>query len=176
MSKTLGNVIDPEELLEEYGTDAVRYFLTRHISLFEDGDMTREAFKDAYNAHLANGLGNLTARIVTLAETHLSEGIRNHTVTFSKEYQDAFLNCDVNRAIDIVFAQINVLNQSITAKEPFRVVKVDLEAGKALIQELAEELYEVAYGLLPFMPNTAKIIQEALEKNTKPTTLFPRKE
>src|SRR3990167_9632853 len=75
MSKSLGNVIDPLALVKEYGTDAVRYFLARHVHPFDDSDFTPAHFKDAYNAGLANGLGNLASRIMQLAQTHLSEPI-----------------------------------------------------------------------------------------------------
>src|SRR3989338_6974971 len=70
MSKSLGNVVNPSEIVKEYGTDALRYFLLREISPFEDSPFTMERFKDAYNANLANGLGNLVSRIMTMASTH----------------------------------------------------------------------------------------------------------
>ena len=71
MSKSLGNVVDPREIVNEYGTDTLRYFLLREVSSFEDSPFTVERFKDAYNAGLANGLGNLSSRILTLSEKYL---------------------------------------------------------------------------------------------------------
>src|SRR6185437_666432 len=102
MSKSLGNVIDPFTLVEEYGTDAVRYFLARHVHPFEDSDFTREQFKEVYNANLANGLGNLVARIMKLAETHLEMG-KSDLSTVDKsdlptEYMDAIENFELNKA------------------------------------------------------------------------------
>src|SRR3989344_4351477 len=70
MSKSLGNVVNPMQIMEEYGVDALRYFLLREISSFEDSPFTMERFKDAYNANLANGLGNLASRILTLSEKY----------------------------------------------------------------------------------------------------------
>ncbi len=176
MGKSLGNVIDPEELLSEYGTDAMRCFLARHISPFEDGDITRESFKDAYNADLANGLGNTAARIMQLAQTHLTEGFRPGPVEFPKEYTEALENFEVHKALEYVFAKLTALDHTITETVPFKLVKVDLEAGQKLIYALTQELYLVARLLNPFMPETSEKIKAAIKANVKPETLFPRKE
>jgi methionyl-tRNA synthetase len=73
MSKSIGNVVNPAEIVKEYSADALRYFLLREISPFEDSPFTMERFKEAYNANLANGLGNLVSRIMTLAEKYLEK-------------------------------------------------------------------------------------------------------
>lgn len=176
MSKTLGNVIDPEELLAEYGTDAVRSFLARHISPFEDGDITREAFKDAYNADLANGLGNLVARIMKLAEDNLEGGSRPETEGFPQEYTNALEKFEVNKAADVIWERIKLLDQQITDTAPFKVIKTNPEEGKELIAALTIELYGIAQMLEPFMPATSQKIKEAIEQNKKPGNLFARKE
>jgi len=177
MSKTLGNVIDPEELLAEYGTEAVRYFLMRHISPFEDGDITRESFKTAYNADLANGLGNVAARIMTLAEKHLSEPIERPEATgFPKEYIDAIEAFELNKALEYVWARIQGMDQRINTEEPFKLVKTEPEAGKRVIAELATELYLVTRMLSPFMPETNSKLKVTILANKKPENLFPRKD
>ncbi len=176
MSKSLGNIIDPEELLAEYGTDAVRYFLARHISPFEDGDITREAFKDAYNADLANGLGNLVARVMKLAETHLEKGTRPEAEGFPQEYTDALDNFEPNKALEVVWERIKLLDQQITDTAPFKVIKTNVEEGKELILALTQELYGIGRMLNPFMPMTNKIIKEAIINNKKPDNLFARKD
>ena len=176
MSKTLGNIIDPQELLQEYGTDAVRYFLARHISPFEDGDITREHFKDAYNADLANGLGNLVARIMQLAQTHLSAPVELEYKPFPKEYTDAFERFEINKAADHVWGRIQALDQKITEMAPFKVVKEDEEKGRGIIIELVVELACIDQMLEPIMPQTSKKIIDAIMTNKKPENLFPRKE
>ena len=176
MSKSLGNVIDPEELLAEYGTDAVRYFLLRHVSPFEDGDITRDGFKDAYNAGLANGLGNLASRILQLAQTHLEKGTRPESSDFAAEYTDAFKAFEINRAADFVWSQIQKLDQKITETAPFKLVKTDSEAGKKIIFDLTQDLYIIARMLTPFLPETAKKIKKAIVDNKKPENLFARKD
>lgn len=177
MSKTLGNVIDPEELLAEYGTDAVRYFLMRHISPFEDGDITRDAFKAAYNADLANGLGNLASRIMTLAEKYLPAPIERPAAdSFTREFTDAMGRFEVNKAVEYVWSRVQDLDKVLTETQPFKVVKVDVEKGKEMIAAAATELYLIARMLNPFMPRTSEAIKAAVLANKKPENMFPRKE
>ena len=176
MSKTLGNVIDPEELLAEYGTDAVRYFLARHISPFEDGDITREGFKDAYNAGLANGLGNLASRIMQLAQTHLSQAVKVQWKPFPKEFADAMNKFEINRAVEYVWSRIQALDQQITETAPFKVIKTDTARGSELIANLVHELATIDLMLEPILPATSKKIIDAIMANKKPENLFPRKD
>jgi methionyl-tRNA synthetase len=144
---------------------------------FEDSDVTLERFKEAYNADLANGLGNLTARIMTLAEKNLTVPIqRPDAVGFAKEYTDALDAYDYNRALGYIWEQIQILDKKIVETEPFKVVKTDPERGRALIAELATELYKVVRMLNPFMPETNAKVKEAILANKKPENLFPRKE
>ncbi len=176
MSKSLGNVIDPEELLHEYGTEAVRYFLARHIAPFDDGDITRESFKEIYNANLANGLGNLVARVMKLAEDNVEGGTRPEPADFAPEYIEALDRFEINRALDFVFLRIGALDQTITQSEPFKVIKKDPERGKQMIVELTQELYTIARMLQPFMPQTSEKIKKAVIQNKKPENMFVRKE
>lgn len=176
MSKTLGNVIDPEELLEEYGTDAVRYYLARYISPFEDGDLTREHFKDAYNADLANGLGNLASRIMQLAQTHLNEPVKVEWQPLPKGFAEALEKFEVNKAVEFVWERIKLLDQQITDTQPFKVVKTEPEAGRELIAALVCELALIDEMLEPLLPETSQKIIDAIVGNKKPENLFPRKE
>ncbi len=176
MSKSLGNVIDPLAIVNEYGVDALRYFLSRHVSPFEDTDVTMERFKELYNADLANGIGNLAARIMTLAEKYLEQPIQRPALGLLEEYTIAIEQFDYALATESVWRRIATLNQKITETEPFKVVKVDLETGKLLIAELALELYLIARMLAPIMPHTNEILKEAILANKKPVNLFPRKE
>ncbi len=174
MSKTLGNVIDPIVLAEKYGAEAVRYYLLRHISPFTDGDMTEEGFNDAYNGNLANGLGNLVARVMKLAEDNLDApvAVRNHA--FPKGVSDALDAFEFTKAMDVVWAEIQALDQRINAEAPFKLIKIHPEAGKHLITELVQRLALLSYMIAPFMPETAEKIGIAVRTNTKPESLFKR--
>jgi len=179
MSKSLGNVIDPMKLIEKYGADAVRYILLRHMSPFEDSDLTLDAIHEHYIAHLTNGLGNLVARVMKLAETYLQEPIAKPEVTpfpqeYWQEYQNAIDAFKFNQAMDWIWSRIQALDERITREEPFKLVKEDVEKGRALIKELATELYQIGRFLNPFMPQTNEIIKKTILENKKPENLFPR--
>lgn len=177
MSKSLGNVIDPYGIVDEYGTDALRLFLARHIHPFEDSDFTMEKFKESYNADLANGLGNLTSRLLTLAETNLAGPIKRPEPSgFPQEYASALDRYDYNTACDYVWKLIGELDKELTDTKPFSVVKTDLEAGKAMIAEMLLKLYTIARLLQPVIPATSDAIKHAILTNKKPANLFPRKE
>lgn len=179
MSKSLGNVVDPYALIDEYGTDALRLFLLRHIHPFEDSDFTLEKFKESYNADLANGLGNLTARILTLAEANLPGPIEKPQPVpedFPSIYTSAFDAYDYNAACDYVWKLIGDLDKELTDTKPFSVVKEDPEKGKAMIAAMTARLYVIARLLQPIIPTTSNTIKAAILANKKPENLFPRKE
>lgn len=177
MSKSLGNVIDPYVVVDEYGPDALRLFLAKHIHAFEDSDFTMEKFKEAYNADLANGLGNTAARILALAEANLSEPVaRPEPAGFAKEYTDALTNYDYNAACAHIWGRIAALNLRLTNEKPFAVVKTEPEKGKAIIAVCMLELYRIARLLQPIMPHTSDSLKAAILANKKPENLFPRKE
>ena len=177
MSKSTGNVIDPMTIIDEYGTDALRLFLARHIHPFEDSDFTMEKFKEAYNADLANGLGNLAARILTLAEVNLDAPLtRPEPSEIPLEYADAVEKYDYNAACDFVWKLIGDLDKDLTDKKPFALIKTDPEAGKTMIAEMIGRLYFIARLLQPIIPATSDTIKQAILTNKKPANLFPRKE
>jgi methionyl-tRNA synthetase len=178
MSKSIGNVIDPFEIVEEYGTDALRYFVLRELSPFEDSVVTPEKIKEAYNAHLVNGVGNLTNRIMKLAQDYLDGPV--DTTSAEKlfaPYTEAFDGYNVHAAMNGVWEGIQWIDEKIQREEPFKVVKVDLEKGKQMIAELVVHLAEVEYHLRPLLPETAEKIQAAIRANQKPEVpLFARKD
>ncbi len=180
MSKSLGNVIDPFELIEEYGGEAVRYFFTREVSPFEDSDVTKARFHDAYNANLANGLGNFTARVMKLAVTHLTAPVVLRTE--DEVYEDA-VGSEIekfafNRAMDLIFEHIGKGDAYMQEHQPYRTVKNHATHTQALedIERLVRHLHKVAVQITPFLPNVAASIRDAVTTNSLPETLFPRKD
>lgn len=177
MSKSLGNVLSPYDLVNKYGTEATRYLLLRHVHPFDDTDITWERLDEWYTADLVNGLGNVTSRIMKMAEDNLGAPIaRPEADTFPREYTDALDNYEFQKAMDFVWHKIGELDERITAEEPFKLVKVEPEKGKQVIAELATELYLIGRMLNPFMPESNKIIKETILANKKPENLFVRLE
>ncbi len=174
MSKSLGNVIDPMTIVERYGTDTLRYVLLRHAHPFEDSDITEASIAEWYTANLVNGLGNLVARVMKLAETHLAAPVHTEDKPLPSEFVAPIEHFEFQKAIDSVWARIQAADERITKEEPFKLVKVDAEKGKQCIRELTEEVYGIACTLAPFMPATSNLIQAAVKENKKPENLFPR--
>ncbi|HEY4521305.1 MAG TPA: methionine--tRNA ligase [Candidatus Paceibacterota bacterium] len=176
MSKSLGNVIDPMNIVAEYGTDALRYFLARHVSPFEDTDVTMEKFKKVYNADLANGLGNLAARTMQLAQSYLPAPIQKPNIEGVFPHGHHLDKFEIDSYVQRVVEDIKSLDRMITEKEPFKVVKTNLAEGQTMIERHAEALYLIAHSLSPILPRTSQTIMDAILANKKPENLFPRKE
>ncbi len=177
MSKSLGNVINPLDVVNEYGTDALRYYVARELSTFEDSDMTMEKFREAYNANLANGLGNLVSRIMKMAQDNLDSPVIIFEWEDMSSYFKFFEDFEIGKACDFVWTEIGEMDKFIQSNEPFKVVKKDLEAGKKMISDLVIRLYSVARMLNPILPETSAKIKALIKENKTPEKpLFVRKD
>ena len=181
MSKSLGNVISPTEVLAmfrsvtDYPEEVLRFAVLHDISSFEDGGMSLETIKVSYQANLQNGIGNLTNRIMKMATTHLQGGVRPEQVTFPIEFIAAIESYDLKKALDFVMKEVNSLDGYIQETEPFKVIKVDIEKGTLLIDEMRIRLYNIARLLQPFLPKTSDTIKNCVQNHIMPETpLFNR--
>ncbi|HRH24789.1 MAG TPA: methionine--tRNA ligase [Candidatus Paceibacterota bacterium] len=182
MSKSLGNVINPYDIVAifagvagELSSDVLRYYLLRHMNSFEDSDMTMESINEAYQANLANGLGNLVSRIMTLSQTHVEEFDELPTVGHTKEIQESMEGFDIQKAMNHIWTMVGETDQKIQLTKPFSVIKEDKDAGVAIIKDLVSDLYGIAVALAPFMPKTSEKIIDLIRDNKKPEApLFAR--
>lgn len=176
MSKSLGNVVDPMRLVEQYGTEAIRHFLLRHVHPYEDTDFTETRYKEAYVAGLSNGIGNLTSRLLKLSETYLPEPVGDLGKSSMQEvsYQTSVETFEFHKATEDVWKRIQALDERIAKEEPYKVLKADPEQGVPLLHEMLGQLAHIAVLLAPFLPHTSEQILAAIRVNKKPNNLFPR--
>lgn len=176
MSKSLGNVINPIKLISFYGVDAFRYYVVHHIHPWEGSPITYESFHQAYNADLVNGLGNLTSRVLTMAERHLLEPIGIVKNTLPQEWHQNLESFRIDLACDFIWEKISNLDKRINKEEAFKVSKTDIIKARKLISEYVNELLIITQMLEPILPQTSKEIEKYIKLNKKPEAIFPRKE
>ena len=180
MSKTIGNVVDPFELVAKYGADAVRYFLLREIPSMEDGDFSYEKFETRYNADLAGGLGNLVARVLTLA-TKISNfqflisnqfsnpNFQKLTDETKQKVENALDEFQFSEALVAIWEVIHACDKYIDEKKPW----AESPEQKQVIGDLLLVIGELAQFLAPFLPETSEKIAKQLAEG-KGENLFPR--
>ncbi|GIW64823.1 MAG: methionine--tRNA ligase [Patescibacteria group bacterium] len=172
MSKTLGNIIDPFSVIEKYGADALRYYLLKEISPFNDGDFSFKRLNEVYNSDLANELGNLVSRLTNLAEKDNLTIKINENFQFDNSIIDLFNNFQFNLIIEEIWKKIKILNKKIDDFAPWK--KTETERKDFLI-EVFQELIKIAKELQPFLPETAdKILKSCQGKIKKIPPLFPK--
>ncbi len=173
MSKSLGNVINPAEYVEKYGTDALRYYLLAKISPFEDSDFTKESFERVYQADLANGLGNLVSRIAKLCTLNSYHHVKTKN-SFLKSVEKYLEEYRFNSALEDIWNQIKILDGIISNEKPWTIKDKSILSTKLF--SYVSNLLNITYNLSPFLPETAgKIYKQFQSKKIdviKP--LFPR--
>jgi methionyl-tRNA synthetase len=175
MSKSIGNVISPLDVIEKYGADTLRYFLARELHPFEDTDVTLEKINESYTAHLVNGIGNVTSRILQMAQSYCEEKIKIKKIELDENFIKEMSAFNLQKAADIIWKKIGDMDESIAEKKPFQIAKSDKEAAAQIVAELVQDLAWVATHVEIFMPETAAQIQEAIANQEKPKQpLFAR--
>jgi methionyl-tRNA synthetase len=173
MSKSLGNVVSPYELVEKYGTDPVRYFFLREIPPSKDGDFTYEKFEERYSADLAKGLGNLLARVLTLAKNieprFDNKGLGEEIQKAKRSRNELLDDFKFNEALAVIWELVAFCDKYIEKEKPWE----ERDNAKKVIGNCLFALKEIAELLEPFLPYTSKKIVEQLETQ-KSEALFPR--
>jgi methionyl-tRNA synthetase len=184
MSKSLGNVIAPNDLVKRYGVDATRYLLMSATPFGHDGDVSYEKFDEKYNADLANGIGNLVARSITLNQKMAEVGIKlkdggenfqfsifnfqtifNDKISISKNWADCNILLSliqIDKVLEIIKLQVKFLDNYITAIKPWELIKNKDESVGDVMYNILERIRHIALMIYPFMPEAAGKIYESL--------------
>lgn len=185
ISKTVGNGVDPNEIIDQYGLDAFRYFFSRHIQTQDDGDFTWQRFEMAYNTELANDLGNLVSRVANMVTRYQAGVIGDAPMGEHdmREYHEAMKNLEFNKALDRVWLMVRSLNQYIDDVKPWEIAKrkeSEADAEEHLGEVLAHcagNLLQIGDLLVPFLPSTAAKIHATFENGVVTPldgVLFPK--
>lgn len=181
MSKTIGNVVDPMEIINAYGVDAFRYYFLRHIPTVDDGDFTWEKFENAYNNELGNELGNLVQRVASMINRY-QQGVigdmprpKHDDGAFHAEVHDMRLD----RALENIWLSVRNLNGYLEDVKPWEIAKNpdDTEHLQEVLAYAAGSLTQIAGQLWPFLPQTAETIKKIFEGGTVAPykgVLFPK--
>ncbi len=181
MSKSLGNVIDPFELVNKYGVDAVRYYLLREILPTEDGDFTYDKFEQRYNSDLAGGIGNLVARVLGIAgkldikELKQTKKTSDKIKQIKENYKLAIEEFKFNEALAHIWELMSFCDKYINEEKLWETPSASSGQAKKLqvINDLFFAINEIGILLLPFLPETAEKIKKAVESK-KSENLFPK--
>jgi methionyl-tRNA synthetase len=181
ISKSIGNVIHPREIVDKYGVDAFRYYFLRHIPSYGDGDFSWDRLEAAYNNELANELGNAVQRTIAMIDKYQNGQIGEipsveHDIA---QYETALDECRFDRALDEVWEQIRGLNQYIDEEKPWSLAKNEAEKEhlSEVLAHQAGALLNIAELLVPFIPETAERITAAFSNGQAKAisgTLFPK--
>lgn len=179
ISKTIGNVIDPNDWVDKYGADVVRYFVLREVPFGQDGDVSEEKLKTRYKSDLANSLGNLFSRLTNMVEKY-SDGVLTDLAQSSheealQEATELTAQFKFSLALEKIWEVISAVNQAIDKSKPWELAGKDDAKLKELLNDWASTLSAVAKRLSPYMPETAQKIhlQLTAEKIVKADPLFP---
>ena len=177
MSKSIGNVIDPIEILDKHGLTAFRYYFLRHVSTTEDADFSWDKFESAYNDELANDLGNLVQRLSVMCQKYAISVTPPSTAPDST-YVKHMQNYEFSNAFDYVWAKIQAINKAIDVAKPWELAKANKTTElQKVLSGLAQDLLTAADLLSPFLPETSDVIIKnfSSDKIIPPSTpLFPK--
>lgn len=175
MSKSFGNVLDPQVLCDTYGAEPIRYYLIRSVAITHDHEVSEADIEQRITADLANDLGNLLNRMLTLALKYdvstvqerlnwsaAAQTLHNAQLTAVTEYRNAMNEYHFHRALNALWKYIGEVNAFFHAQEPWQKIKTDKEAFVEIIAATSQSLRAIAVMLWPIMPQSSQMILSTL--------------
>ncbi len=183
MSKSLGNGIDPKEMIRKVGPEGLRFYFANNVPIFDDGEITEDLIVSNYNAYLSNGLGNLTNRLIKMM-------ISYDVVINLKSFKDSDLfkklegnlnktleNFDINEYSSVLWKELSNIDNEIQTKEPFKLFKTDPDQAREMVAKMIFDFYIIIYFIEPILPTTVTKIIDYIEDREMPEVpLFPKVE
>ncbi len=174
MSKTLGNVIDPLEMIELVGSEGLRFYFAHDVPLLDDGEVTKDLIVTSYNAHLANGIGNLCNRLLKMMISYdvmfdqLSLPQSDRWESVQSDVSDFLDARDISGYSLYIWKIFSSLDEHIQVSEPFKLYKTDPESAQKIVKEMIELFYIATYFASPILPHTVPKIIQHLETRMMP--------
>jgi methionyl-tRNA synthetase len=173
MSKSLGNVLDPFEVMDTFGTDALRYYCFREVSFGQDGGVSTITFGERYETELANELGNLASRTLsminryedgTTPDTDVDPALNPDFENLTQEVSELLDRAEVTQALDVIWQRVRRLNRYVEERAPWQLAKDDAKSEELdqTLASLAEALRVVTVLLYPYIPESAEKLLAAL--------------
>lgn len=184
MSKTIGNTISPTDIMNKIGAEGLRFYFANNIPIFDDGEITEDLIISNYNSGLANGLGNLTNRLIKMVISYDvvinlkekfkdSELYKNNTLSLKKTLQDF----NINEYANTLWKQLSAIDNDIQTKEPFKLFKTNPDEARKIVEQMIKDFYTIIHFIQPILPRTVAVIVEHIESREMPEKpLFPKVE
>jgi methionyl-tRNA synthetase len=187
MSKSLGNVIDPFQIIEKFGTDPLRFYLMREVSFGQDGNVSTEGFENRYTTELANEYGNLASRTLAMVDRYREGAVTRPSGALPLAEQfDGLVDdvcgrldrLDITGALEAIWQRIRALNAYVASEEPWQIAKdaARSEQLDAVLYALAEGLRVVSLLLIPWMPDSTDKVLVALGESSRELSAFGERE
>lgn len=183
MSKTIGNVIDPKEMISKIGTEGLRFYFANNIPVFDDGEITENLIISNYNAYLSNGLGNLTNRLIKMMISYdVSVDFDNIGKTdlykkLDENLAKTLVDFDINFYTNSLWKELSAIDADIQTKEPFKLFKTNPDEARKIVEDMLIRFYTIIHFITPVLPKTVpKIIKHIENREMPETPLFPKVE
>ena len=183
MSKTIGNVISPVDMINKIGVEGLRFYFANNIPIFDDGEITEDLIVSNYNGYLSNGLGNLTNRLIKMMISYdvsvNFDSIENTDLykRLDENLNKTLIDFDINSYTNYLWKELSAIDADIQTKEPFKLFKINPDEARKIVENLLLRFYTIILFIEPILPKTVPTIIKHIQDREMPEKpLFPKVE